>query len=94
MGDETWVYGCDVETKAKSSQWVSKTSPRPKKARQTQSNVKVTLLFFDYEGAVYQTFIPRQTVTKEYYLEVPKSLREAVMKERPDLWREKMDVSP
>jgi hypothetical protein len=23
-GDETWVYGYDVETKAQSSQWVSK----------------------------------------------------------------------
>jgi predicted AAA+ superfamily ATPase len=28
--DETWFYGYDVETKAQSSQWVSKTSPRPK----------------------------------------------------------------
>ena len=30
-GDGTWVYGCDVKTNAQSSQWVSKTSPRPKK---------------------------------------------------------------
>jgi len=30
-GDEAWVYGYDVETKVQSSQWVSKTSPRPKK---------------------------------------------------------------
>ena len=29
--DETWVYGYNVETKVQSSQWVSKTSPRPKK---------------------------------------------------------------
>jgi hypothetical protein len=29
MGDETWVYGCDVKTKAQSSQWVSNTSPPP-----------------------------------------------------------------
>src|SRR5215510_11789421 len=29
--DETWVYGYDVKTKVQSSQWVSKTSPRPKK---------------------------------------------------------------
>jgi hypothetical protein len=28
-GDETWVYGYDVETKAQYSQWVSKTFPRP-----------------------------------------------------------------
>jgi hypothetical protein len=44
-GDETWIYGYDVQTKAKSSQWVSKTSPTPNKARQVRSNVKVMLLF-------------------------------------------------
>ena len=32
-GDETWVYGYDVETKAHSSQWVGQGSPQPKKAR-------------------------------------------------------------
>jgi len=31
-GNETWVYGYDVETKAQSSQWVGQGSPRPKKA--------------------------------------------------------------
>ena len=31
-GDETWVYGYDVETKMHSSQWMGKGSPRPKKA--------------------------------------------------------------
>ncbi len=30
-GDETWVYGYDVETKVQSSQWMGKLSPRPKK---------------------------------------------------------------
>ena len=30
-GDETWVYGYDVETKAHSSQWDSEMSPIPKK---------------------------------------------------------------
>jgi hypothetical protein len=29
-GDETWVYGYDVETEAQSWQWVSNTPPRPK----------------------------------------------------------------
>jgi hypothetical protein len=28
-GDETWVNGCDVKTKAQSLHWVSKTSPTP-----------------------------------------------------------------
>jgi len=43
-GDETWVYGYDVETKVQSSQWVGKSSPRPKKACQSRSNVKVMLI--------------------------------------------------
>jgi hypothetical protein len=37
-GDGTWVYGYAVETKAQSLQWVSTTSPRPKKS--TASLVK------------------------------------------------------
>jgi histone-lysine N-methyltransferase SETMAR len=34
-GDETWVYGYDIETKAQSSRWVGKSSPQPKKAHQS-----------------------------------------------------------
>jgi len=45
-GDETWVYGYDVETKVQSSQWMGKLSPQPKKARQSCSNVKVMLIVF------------------------------------------------
>jgi len=45
-GDETWVYGYDVETKVQSSQWMGKSSPRPKKAHQSCSNVKVMLMVF------------------------------------------------
>ena len=49
--DETWVYGYDVETKVQSSQWMGKLSPRPKKARQSRSNVKVILIYiFFLEG--------------------------------------------
>jgi len=32
-GDEMWVYGYDVESKVQSSQWVGKSSPRPKSPR-------------------------------------------------------------
>jgi hypothetical protein len=89
-GDETWVYGYDVETKVQSSQWVSKMSLRPKKARQVRSHVKVMLtVFFDSEGVVHFKFLPQgRTVNKEYYLEVMQCLREAVRKKRPDAWRE------
>ncbi|UYV83836.1 hypothetical protein LAZ67_X000351 [Cordylochernes scorpioides] len=54
-GDEAWVYGYDVETKAQPSQWKLPHEPRPKKARQVRSNVKVLLtVFFDCRGVVHQ----------------------------------------
>jgi hypothetical protein len=80
-GDGTWVYGCIVETKAQSLQWVSKMSPRPKKkARQVRSDVKVMLtVLFDCEGVIHHEFLRRsQMVNKECYLKVMKRLREAV----------------
>jgi hypothetical protein len=43
-GDETWVYGYDVEIKAQSLQWVGQGSPRPKKAQMSRSNMKVMLV--------------------------------------------------
>ena len=49
-GDESWVYAYDIETKAQSLQWVGISSPRPKKARQCRSNVKVMLIVFLLEG--------------------------------------------
>ena len=60
----------------------SRGSPRPKKARQVQSNVKVMLtVFFDINGIVHYEFLPRgQTVNKEYYLQVHRRLREAIRK--------------
>jgi hypothetical protein len=89
-GDETWMYGYDVETKVQSSQWVSKTSPRPKKARQVRSHVKVMLtVFFDSEGVVHYEFLPQgRAANKEYYLEVMHHLCEVVKKKRPDAWWE------
>ena len=70
-GDETWVYDYDVKTKAHSSQWFSNTSPRPKKAQQIRSNMKVMLtVFVCFEGEIHHEFLPLgQTVNKKYYSE-------------------------
>ena len=58
-GDESWVYGYDLQTKRQSSQWKGPTSPRPKKGRQVRSKTKVMLLgFFDSEGIVYHEYAP------------------------------------
>ncbi|XP_013788617.2 uncharacterized protein LOC106472507 [Limulus polyphemus] len=79
-GDESWVYGYDPETKSQSSQWKHSTSPRPKKARQVRSNVKVMLtVFFDSRGVVHHEYAPQgQTITKEYYRDVLRRLRDAL----------------
>ncbi|UYV70543.1 RGS7 [Cordylochernes scorpioides] len=90
-GAEAWVYGYDVETKAQSSQWKLPHEPRPKKARQVRSNVKVLLtVFFDCRGVVHHEFLSQgRTVNKEYYLQVMRNLREAIRQKRPDLWKNK-----
>ncbi|UYV66819.1 hypothetical protein LAZ67_4002984 [Cordylochernes scorpioides] len=89
--DEAWVYGYDVETKVQSSQWKLLHEPRPKKARQVRSNVKVLLtVFFDCRGVVHHEFLPQgRKVNKEYYLQVMRNLREAIRQKRPDLWKNK-----
>ena len=87
-GDESWVYGYDVETKIQSSQWTSKTSPRPKKACQVRSKIKVLLRVFDASGVVHYKYLPEgSTVNQTYYIEVLKRLRDAIQQKRPELWR-------
>ena len=78
--DESWVYGYDPETKAQSTQWKHSSSPRPKKARQVRSNVKVLLtVFLDSRGVVHHEYaLQGQTVTKQYYEGVLCCLRNAV----------------
>ncbi|PNF33903.1 hypothetical protein B7P43_G06496, partial [Cryptotermes secundus] len=90
-GDESWVYGYDPETKMQSSLWKHPTSPRPKKAWQVRSNVKVMLaVFFKSCGVVHHEYAPQgQTITKEYYQEVLRHLRDAARRNRPDLWAAK-----
>jgi hypothetical protein len=95
-GDETWVYGYDLETKVQSS-----SSPRPKKAQRVWSKVKVLLtVFFDYCGIVHHSYAPEgQIINNEYYLEVICHLRDAVRCKRLDLrasrnWQLHHDSAP
>ena len=58
-GDETWVYGYDVENKMQ-SQWMGKGSPQPKKEGMSRSKIKVMLVvFFHWKGIVHHEFAPR-----------------------------------
>ncbi len=53
-GDESWVFDYGPETKRQSSEWHTKSSPRPKKARMSRSKVKTMIIvFFDNRGIVH-----------------------------------------
>ena len=88
-GDESWVYGYDSETKAQSCQWKRPKEPRPKKARQVRSSVKVLLtVFFDCNGVEHHEILPQcRTVNKEYYVENMHRLRDAIRQKRTELWK-------
>jgi len=87
-GDETWVYGYDVETKMHLLQWMGKGSPQPKKAQTSRSKIKVLLVVFsDWKGIVHHEFVPcGQMVNKQLYQEDLARLRDAVRRKRPELW--------
>lgn len=86
------MYSYELETKAQSSQKKFSNEPRPKKARQVPSNVKVLLIvFFDYHGIVYHEFLPHGvTVSNEYYFcllrRLCQTIRTAI--KQPDLWKD------
>jgi len=80
MGDETWVYGYDPETKVQSSQWNHPVLLVQKNVRQSRSNIKVVMIvFFDLDGIVRAEFVPRNTtVNSEYYKGLLECLRNYV----------------
>ena len=86
-GDETWIFEYDPETKRQSSEWHTKNSPRPKKARMSKSRVKAMLVvFFDSKGVIHSEFVPQgQTVNGQFYAQVLARLRDRVKRVRKDI---------
>ena len=86
-----WNLGIYVWSgnQAKSMQWKSTSSPRPKKARMSRSKFKAVLIvFFDIQGTAMAEWVPSgQTVNQQYYIEVLTKLRERVTRKRQELWR-------
>ena len=82
-GDETWVYGYDVETKCSRCSGWEYCCHDKKKTCQSRSKCEgdVDSFFFGGggKGIVHYEFVPcGATVNKEFYLNVLKRLREAV----------------
>ena len=84
---EAWIFAYDPETTDQSSQYRTKGKPRPKRARQSHSKIKVMMtVLFDFRGVVHYEFLPpRQAANKEYYLSVMRRLHEAIRLKRPEL---------
>ena len=71
IGDETWLYHFDVETKRSSAEWVPEGGQRPVKARRSRSQGKrMFAIFFDSRGLVAMVKVEGQaTVTARWYVE-------------------------
>ena len=68
MGDETWCFAYDPETKQQSSEWVGETSPWPKKLKFQRSRIKTMLItFLNSQGVVHKEFVHvGKTVNAEF----------------------------
>jgi hypothetical protein len=61
MGDETWCFAYNPETKQQSSEWAGETSPQLKKLKFQRSRIKITLIiFFNSQGVVHKEFVPEE----------------------------------
>jgi len=80
IGDESWVFDNDPETKQQSAEWHMKSSPHSKKARMSRSWVKTMIIvFFNSCGIVHKEFVPPgQTVNHAFYKDVSERLRKQV----------------
>ena len=87
--DESWIYCYDLETKMQSSQWKHVDYARPKKARQSKSTHKILMIpLFDSTYMTYMHWVPtRQTVNKEYYVEVLREFRKWFRRKGPALFK-------
>jgi len=85
--DETWIRDFKPELKSQSSEWRGKGSPRPKKFKRAQSNVKqMMVLTYDCKGVIMTDRVPSgMTVTAAYYRQFVQKLRRKTHANGPDL---------
>ena len=93
--DETWIQDFEPELKSKSSEWRGKGSPRPKKFKRAQSNVKQMMTFtYDCKGVIMTDRVQSgTTVTAVYYCQFLQKLRRKMQANRPDLLENCLDFA-
>jgi len=85
--DETWIWDFDPELKTQSSDWIDKSSPRPKKFKRAPSNTKQMMIFaYDFKGVIMTDRVPSGTsVNAAYYRQCLQKLRRKMHANRQDL---------
>jgi hypothetical protein len=74
LGDESWIYGYDPETKQQSSQ--GHNHQQQKRCGRSGVQQRACSLFFWSEGIVHQEFVPpNTTVNSDFYCEVLRRLK-------------------
>jgi histone-lysine N-methyltransferase SETMAR len=88
MGDETWCFVYDPETKRQSSEWVGETFTRPRKLKFQRSRMKTVLIIFsDSQGVVHKEFVLEgKTVNVEFYKGAMDRLLKHIQRVRPDVF--------
>ena len=81
--------------KCQSSEWRSKGSPRPKKFKKAQTNVKQIMIFaYDCKGVIMTDRVPSgTTVTAAYYRQFLQKLRRKMHANRTDLLENGVDFA-
>ena len=85
--DETWIRDFEPELKSQSSEWRGKGSPRTKKFKRAQWNMKQMMIFaYDCKGVIITDRVPiGTTVTAAYYRQFLQKLRRKMHANRPDV---------
>jgi len=85
--DETWIRDFEPELKSQCSEWRGKGSPRPKKFKRAQLNVKQMMIFaYDCKGVIMTDMVlSGTTVTAACYSQFLQKLRCKMHANRPDL---------
>jgi len=85
MGDETWCFAYDPETKRQSSEWIGEISPRPKKLKFQKYHIKsMLIIIFNSQGVQHKEFVPDgRTVNAEFYKGVMDRLLKRIQQVRP-----------
>ena len=85
--DKTWIRDFEPELKSQSSEWRGKSSPRPKKFKRAQSNMKqMMIVMYDCKGVIMTDRVPSgMTVTAAYYHQYLQKLRRKMHVNRPHL---------